>query len=47
MEDIGIAYFTNPAAEAELSGKEIDGIMTYCMQEMYLLEKLILTKKYQ
>tara|TARA_R110001592_G_scaffold197108_1_gene445018 strand:+ start:269 stop:577 length:309 start_codon:yes stop_codon:yes gene_type:complete len=28
MEDIGIAYFTNPAAEAELSGKEIDGIMT-------------------
>ena len=28
MENIGIAYFTNPAVEAELLGKEIDGIMT-------------------
>ena len=28
MENIGIAYFTNPAAEAELFGKEVDGIMT-------------------
>jgi hypothetical protein len=28
MEDIGIAYFTNPAMEAEPFGKEVDGIMT-------------------
>jgi len=28
MENIGIAYFTNPAMENEPFGKEVDGIMT-------------------
>ena len=28
MENIGIAYFTNPAIENEPFGKEIDGIMS-------------------
>ena len=28
MENIGIAYFTNPAIENEPFGKEVDGIMS-------------------
>ena len=28
MENIGIAYFTNPAMENEPFGKEVDGVMT-------------------
>ena len=28
MENIGIAYFTNPALENEPFGKEVDGIMS-------------------
>ena len=28
MENIGIAYFTNPAIENEPFGKEVEGIMT-------------------
>ena len=28
MENIGIAYFTNPAVENEPFGKEVEGIMT-------------------
>ena len=28
MENIGIAYFTNPAIENEPFGREVDGIMT-------------------
>ncbi len=28
MENIGIAYFTNPALENEPFGKEVEGIMT-------------------
>ena len=34
MENIGIAYFTNPAAEAEPFGKEVDGIMTSVARKM-------------